>query len=355
MVSQLKKTSNVWNLYKMNGSIEKQLRQKHIDYLKVIAILFIVFTHDPWSVEHAGHPLFTFFIDMAVPIFMVVSGYNYVCSCNRNRANTIRNLYDGTIIWGKAKRFLFPYLITFLGEVLLLVFFKHKAYTISSLCLDMIKGGYGPGAYYTPIMMQFVFIVPLIYVLIHKKRGWGLVISFFANFIFECLYTYLNIPGAFYARCIFRYLFLISIGITWGEMELRKVNKVIYTSSFIIGLLYILGTCYLWSPIIFTRWTTTSMMVGFYLFPILLVFQRLTQKIELPNTMEESLILCSKSTYHIYLVQMVYYFIGIERIFGNLPVGLRMLFSIVICVSGGCVFYKLLSLLLNRKKRTHYE
>lgn len=330
-------------------------RERYIDYLKVIAITFIVFTHDPWSVENNGLWLYSLIIDMAVPVFMIVSGYNYANSCSNRQSYTIKELYNAQILLNKAIRFLVPFIIIFLGEVLLLVVFKHKEYTVLSFIQDMLKGGYGPGAYYTPVMIQFILIVPLIYYIIHRFKGAGVIGVFILNLIYECLCTMLDLSNARYALGIFRYLFLIALGIAWCDRILDKVSKKWYGISFAIGFVYIIGTSYLYTPIIFTRWTTTSMMVGLYLFPIIMFLQKMVEKIVLLQKIEQLIVMCSNATFHIYLVQMVYYYIGIQRIFGVVAIPFRMLLSIVVCVIGGCVFYGLLSLILNKRKRESYE
>ncbi len=50
---------------------------KSFDYLKVIAIFMIVVTHLGFSANTRKNLLFPYWIDMAVPIFFIISGYVY--------------------------------------------------------------------------------------------------------------------------------------------------------------------------------------------------------------------------------------------------------------------------------------
>ena len=58
-----------------------------IDYLKTISILMVIFTHYEWAEK--GNPFFTLVIAMAVPIFMIVSGYNMTMSYTRKTNGTL--------------------------------------------------------------------------------------------------------------------------------------------------------------------------------------------------------------------------------------------------------------------------
>lgn len=117
-----------------------------------------------------------------------------------------------------------------------------------------------------------------------------------------------------------------------------KENKLI-AILFVIGFCYLISTSYLYEPIIFKRWTTTSMMSGLYLWPILLIGKKFFDKSAIQGNKKYILILISNATFHIYLVQMVYYYIGVQRIFGGMPAGVRVCLSILVCLICGNIFY----------------
>lgn len=311
--------------YTVNGN-----RNLYIDFLKVIAIIFIIITHDPWSVSNGKLPLFVFVVDMAVPIFMIVSGYNYA----NGKHGVIKDEYKLCHILKRLKRFLLPYIIVVFGEVVLLLVIKNKEYTVAALLLDIVKGGYGPGAYYTPIMFQFVFLVPILWYIYNR---YGIYSIFIINLFYELLYTIMGFSEGIYQFCFIRYLFLVSLGFEMKKRE-DKENKLI-AILFVIGFCYLISTSYLYEPIIFKRWTTTSMMSGLYLGPILLIGRKLFDKSGIQSKRNNILIFTSNATFHIYLVQMVYYYIGVQRIFGGMPTSIRICLSVLVCLFCGNIFY----------------
>ena len=69
--------------------LETQKRNHFVDVLKGICIIFVIFTHASWTDEQRVKLLFPFWIDMAVPFFMLVSGYVYTKSFQKNGIETL--------------------------------------------------------------------------------------------------------------------------------------------------------------------------------------------------------------------------------------------------------------------------
>ena len=59
-------------------------REVWIDYIKAIAIIFVIFTHCNWTEEQRKLLFFPFWINLAVPLFMIVTGYNYYNSLKKS-------------------------------------------------------------------------------------------------------------------------------------------------------------------------------------------------------------------------------------------------------------------------------
>ena len=73
----------------------KTLNRNHfIDVLKGICIIFVIFTHASWTDEQRLKFLFPFWIAMAVPFFMLVSGYVYTKSFQKNSVETLDSAYN---------------------------------------------------------------------------------------------------------------------------------------------------------------------------------------------------------------------------------------------------------------------
>ena len=60
-------------------------RNRFIDLLKGICIIFVIITHLQWTNEEYDKFFFNYWRDMAVPILMIVSGYVYSLSFERKR------------------------------------------------------------------------------------------------------------------------------------------------------------------------------------------------------------------------------------------------------------------------------
>lgn len=61
---------------------EIKKRIDFLDYLKAICVIMVIITHYDWGDKDS--PFFTMLINMAVPVFMIISGYNFAMS-NRKR------------------------------------------------------------------------------------------------------------------------------------------------------------------------------------------------------------------------------------------------------------------------------
>lgn len=65
------------------------------DILKGIGIVFVVITHFSWSSTERRIYLFPFWIDMAVPVFMIISGFAHSASFEKRHIEKIRLAYAG--------------------------------------------------------------------------------------------------------------------------------------------------------------------------------------------------------------------------------------------------------------------
>ena len=77
-------------------------REGIIDAIKGMCILFVCFTHYAWEGVERRAMLFSWWIDMAVPIFMVLSGYVYEKVIIRKNINSLSQAYTIPEILHKA-------------------------------------------------------------------------------------------------------------------------------------------------------------------------------------------------------------------------------------------------------------
>ena len=312
-------------------------RNHFIDVLKGICIIFVVFTHASWTPEQNLKLLFPFWIDMAVPFFMLVTGYVYTKSFQKNGIETLDSAYNKKYLLKNFIRYTIPYFIAFAIDfcVQVILYIRNptgiKRFLVHEIAL-FLQGGNGPGSYYYPEMIQIMFLFPIIYALVKKYNWKGVLVVAFATFFFEVLkFPYMENEGQ-YRLLLFRYFMLIAFG---SYFAMNKMNRKHWILS-VVGFCFIILFKYTnYSPKIFKWWTGTSMFPVLFIVPI---FGFLVEK----NIKIAPLEKIGKASYNIFLTQMVYYcylYGKIKEFLVN--VYLNAVVSIAICVIIGIVFYEI--------------
>ena len=245
-------------------------RNHFIDVLKGICIIFVVFTHASWTPEQNLKLLFPFWIDMAVPFFMLVTGYVYTKSFQKNGIETLDSAYNKKYLLKNFIRYTIPYFIAFAIDfcVQVILYIRNptgiKRFLVHEIAL-FLQGGNGPGSYYYPEMIQIMFLFPIIYALVKKYNWKGVLVVAFATFFFEVLkFPYMENEGQ-YRLLLFRYFMLIAFG---SYFAMNKMNRKHWILS-VVGFCFIILFKYTnFSPKIFKWWTGTSMFPVLFIVPI---------------------------------------------------------------------------------------
>ena len=98
---------------------EIKKRIDFLDYLKAICVIMVIITHYDWGDKDS--PFFTMLINMAVPVFMIISGYNFAMSNRKKTGGNLKKMYAWEMIKPKLIRFLVPFFTVCLIEIVLLV------------------------------------------------------------------------------------------------------------------------------------------------------------------------------------------------------------------------------------------
>ena len=307
-------------------------RLHHLDCYKGVCILFVIITHYARRMDY----LFPYWIDMAVPVFMVITGYLYSIKLN---GMTIREMYSPVSIFCKWLRFIIPFTPIIMIEIYI------ESHTKGNPIGDVIKtilinGGYGPGAYYFPIMIQVVIIVPIIFYLVNKFEFKGLVGVFIINVLYEIAKNIFHMSALVYRLIAFRYVFIIAYGCFLFCTEKRNRNRKEIALSCIVGIigaLYITMFEYMgMKPVITNQWSNTSVFAVLLIVPIM---DYLLRKEQISNRLLE---LTGKASYNIFLVQLLYYAMFAYKVYEHVSIGIiRVIVNIVICVVVGIVYYKI--------------
>ncbi len=306
--------------------MQKSTRNENIDILKALMALMIIITHSAFASYYRENPFFPLVVDMAVPVFMIVSGYV--------NTQVYRNdYYSQKTLFRKICRIIIPFLPI---AVLEIAYWSYKKIALTGLVANIIFQAYGPGGYYPIIMIEFIVVFPIILKLSENKTGCVTVLAI--DVIFEIISTYgSKIEGtlgtiviSIHRMCIFRYLGFILVGVLLyknkDKVKIKTVIVLAMTGLFAVWMLdYIID-----SYIIFGLWRSTSLPV------VLWALSWVMLVLIMPQSEGKGRIVkrIGRSSYCIFLVQMIYYYAISEGIF----VEPKLLVSVIICTVIGVLY-----------------
>lgn len=324
----------------MENICKKSERICMVDYLKALCCLLVIVNHYPWTNEQKLHPMFVFVVRMAVPVFMILSGYTFSMSATKKHQG-LKELYSARNLFPKFQRFTVPVIIAF-GFYLLFCAISGNGYSISEAATAFMMGDYGPGSYYYGMMLQFLIFFPLIFALIRRTQATGLVIIFIINLLFEISVAGFDVPYEDYRISLFRYFMYIAFGSYLFLNREKKLPAPALSVLFLTGLFYLISSdylCFEWP--IFQYWSWSALPVAFFIFPFVYLVLHYLEHIRIPGSFGKMLTFTGKASYHIFLVQMLYYQLELDACFNMLPTGLALLIHVSICMSLGMGYYVL--------------
>lgn len=311
-------------------------RNSMVDILKGIGMLIIILTHYNVSAEERLTCLFPFWVDPAVPIFIIISGYVYSMSYQKKNMVSILDCYNYRFVVDKIIRYTIPFLLAYLVEVVFWITIK-KDVSIYGIIVTAIDGGSGPGSYYYPIMIQFIFTFPLVYFIVKKLDFAGVILCFLINGGYEVIQRSYGVSEGNYRLLLFRYIFLMSFG-CYLYIGKTKPKKWVAIISMIIGAGWLVAYQYLkYQPRVIIYWSGTCLLAALWITPIAWLLLRSTR---LSKIKCKPLELCGKASYNIFLTQMVFYISGIHAIYAYVESrAIQLVLCLVINVTVGIVFY----------------
>ncbi|MCZ3367496.1 MULTISPECIES: acyltransferase family protein [Methanobacterium] len=287
-----------------------------IDFLKALAIISVIILHTIPS-NTVTNPISVFSIYQAVPIFLVLMGTNTLMSFKRHNYQVLINIYP-PYLKNRFERVACPLII--LGILsLVLGILSNKIIYLGILTFTGYLPVSGPGNYFVSILIQFVLIFPILYKLYNYNSKYLLIISFILTFAFEVLANQILIDNSYlYKACIFRYLFLITLGM-WlvdnfepADLKLFIMKRTVLT-GLIASIAYMVGVSALsWSfPYFPSSWQPQTVFSFFY--PLILCVIGIKY---LPSTSKGHIMnilsLIGKASYHIFLIQIVFFGAGLS-------------------------------------------
>lgn len=329
-----------------------------IDLLKGLAIISVILLHT-WPEKVlliTGAP---FHIWQAVPVFILIAGFVGTLSYMRQDTTGFRQCYRKSLLFRRFKRILAPFTLLFIVQIVLLCFTGIKEITLQNIVFSYITGGYGPGSYFIPIILQHILILPILYFWAIRNPKYFLITTFLVSLVSEYLMITALVPEWAYRLLYVRYLFAGALGV-WLAVSKQTIDKRLVIGG-LISLIYIVAVNYLNIQFWFLYPAWGSQHAPSYFWPLLIVMIGL---MHLPsaskNVVSAVLEQLGQASWHIFLVQMAFFwafggavsslFLGelcwpvalnISTVYPMVP-GFTLLtcFNLVACLSFGCIFFK---------------
>jgi peptidoglycan/LPS O-acetylase OafA/YrhL len=307
-------------------------RLAQLDLLKGLAIISVIILHSltESTLVKIGAP---FYIWQAVPIFIIVASFNSSNSYKRNWQG-LTDAYKNGILARRFNRLLIPFVFVWTAEIVVAMLMHIMSWA------SFINFGFGPGGYFVPIMVQHILILPVMYLFARRNLKGLLIVTFIIDLVLEVVLFKLGLPASIYRILYVRYLFAGSLGI-WLSMTKKKMNVWVVVGA-ALSLLYITVVNYFGFQLpIEPSWRSQN--VPSFIYPLLLIIIAINyfpQKVK--TGLGVALDLIGKGSYHIFLFQMVYFWVrsGVPVI-RSLSPGISIMVNLIICIPLGLIFERM--------------
>ena len=321
--------------------ISKKPRLMSVDIIKSIAIIMVIITHYEYIDDTQKNMLlWPIIIDVAIPIFMIISGFNYSTSIKFHNIEGYINWFSIKNIKNKFLRILVPYIVALLIQLIYRAHINHEKNFIDTIQW-LLTGGSGPGNYYTPIVLQLIVLFPFLYFAFVNNKRKTIMVILFVNILYEALVAILGISQSIYRLSILRYITFILFGIILYEYKDKLRNNFIPILCIFSGAIYLIFINYFgYKTHLITSWENTSLFAAPLAFGFVYYLMHLFDKIKNKNFITNFFTKTGQATYHIFLVQMVYYDTHYQNIINEgMSIPLGLLVNVFICIGAGILFW----------------
>jgi hypothetical protein len=357
----MKKTKDNKSILKTTNG-ERFPHVPQIDIVKGFAIMVVVLLHalPVGFFLLVGSP---FHIWHAIPLFIMIAGFTGAYAYKQYKATTFTECYDPALLARRYSRILVPFFICYLVELYILFSVNQLPPTSLQLVIDMLKGGYSWGAFFIPIILQSILVVPLLYLLsLRTGPNRMVIITLALSILFDIAAIFFNISLSTTDLLYIRYLFAGSLGV-WIVTSSPKLDNKWIVFGGVISLIYIAIGCYtpLLSGIPGYSSYDSILQTPAFMWTVILALAGLKYLPQTGTALYQYIGEMGKASYHIFLIQLIYYmlpaayvyafivapFANSNEIFGNaVLVGINL----GICISLGYVWYILEGKLWRNKK-----
>ncbi len=343
----------------------QKMHFSQIDILKGLAIISVILIH---TFTNSFLLLFgaPFYVWQAVPVFLLLAAFNNGYALSSLRKVTLAECYDLSILFRRLKRLVVPYLVVWIIQLLIVLWVvtfrvnipiqdaNQFSYSGIQWFFNFLSGANGPGHYFIPLIVQIIVLVPLFYWLALRSPNLMLAGAFVLDLVCEYLSVLSGMTPWLYGILVIRFIFIIALGV-WLVFQERVMTPWILIGGF-LSVLYITAVSYFgfqfWifslDPAFFHAfaffWALVIVVLGFQYLPSGSLSRIVTAVTEL-----------GKASWHIFLVQMTFFFFVGASIHAELSPG-PVVFLAVFCqlanLSIGYGFYRLEDYVIKQRKRS---
>lgn len=324
-----------------------------IDYIKGLAILSVIVLHTvPIKLLVGMHA--DLHIWQAVPVFFIMMGItSHLSFSKKGKDSNIKSLYSNDYIFGKLGRFLLPFLPICVIDLVAAIFMGRldgQMVIVPLAFVGVLPVGL-PGGYFVTLLLQFVILAPVIYMSMKRYPVATLVSLFLLDLAFELLAP--SMPYSLYYYSFARFLFAAGLGFyVAGELLNKQRLDLQSRSNAVLLVLAFVSMVYLalfhgsYFPYFRPEWRNMNVLSFFY--PLMLVVLLFTYYDSISRFTPTKLIRkLGAASYHIFLVQMVYFGLfnmgsKIFAIHPSLMSGvLALAINLLVCCVSGSIYYEI--------------
>ncbi|MFX0004034.1 MAG: acyltransferase family protein [Candidatus Hodarchaeota archaeon] len=313
----------------ISDSNELSNRYFQVDVLKSIMIFLVVLDHTI-AYSNLYGPGFELWERIAIPMFLIIMGFNMGKSFSKLGDKSLRELYSWSYFKKKFWRYVYPYIILYListifGFILYGATFPDTFNENWFLEYIVFQKSLleGPGNWFIPVLFQSIIIMPLLYKAFTKWPKLSLVLSFLIEFfwhltIFFVIGEITTIDDLLlelnFRYCILLYISAIGLGMWFSKNQdlFDKKNWFVWI-FFPISLTYMIA----WDFFRFRLAINGANIVRgdynyfTYIYSALLFLLALKLIMQNPKSkLAKVFTTISSATFHIYLVQDIYFAIS---------------------------------------------
>ncbi|SOC38213.1 acyltransferase family protein [Salinicoccus kekensis] len=321
-------------------------RNYNIDIIKGLAIIAVILIHSLPD-EMLLAILSPFYIWQAVPVFILLAGYNTAQSFQRRGYVSLNQFYNISFLYKKFERLVYPFLFIWAIQVII-HFLMMDGLNLKTLVISLFTGGWGPGSYFIPVIIQATLILPLIYMVIKRNLTAGVIVLFFISILVDVFCMMIDVSGSVYRIIIVRYIFALVLGVCLS-LNTKNINYKWLIPLAMLSAVYIAGVYYQeWEFFIERYWQSQHAPSYFWTLLLVIIGLRAYQ-FKAANPLSRLLVKMGQASYHIFLVQMFYFWVIADGI-SDFPLMIYLAITLTICIVFGILFFNAENRLRNRLK-----